>query len=439
VRGIERPGLAPDDPGREAAAGVLFIPRELLKLMFLASGLTAGLIRDEQVVPRLAEMLSPRPGSYSVLPSLFLDTRRRASAGAELLGNSQWAAMRLAFGFGGVHDLVGEARLRIALPRPLPLVISIEGLADSRSTLDFLGVGQDPDTDPRNAFRQGAITHDALYFEERERAILTLGARLGDDFELFLSSSLLRSHVADTPDGGPATLSNVFQPGNVPGAPVPPAVPPAGATCPPAAEVSTGLPSIASCPVDSRISYTELAVRFDTRASKSRPSPGVLVETYAGAAVGVGGDPTRFYRIGGRAAGFISILRRTNILSPKIVLDGTARPAGEILPFTQLVGQPDFRGLDTRVDNLSLVASIDYRWSMIRYLGPRIFMDMASVGPDMGSIFKSAPRFAGGFGFDLFSDSTELAQAMMSFSTEGVRVLFTFGVPTQFGDRQHRR
>src|SRR6185437_4200968 len=131
VRGIERQAFAEDDAGREAAAGVLFVPRELVKLMFLASGLTAGLIRDQQIVPRVEEMISPRAGSYSVIPSLFLDTRRRASVGAELIGNTGWAAMRLGFGFGGVHDLVGEARFRMALPKPLPFVFSVEGMADS--------------------------------------------------------------------------------------------------------------------------------------------------------------------------------------------------------------------------------------------------------------------------------------------------------------------
>ncbi len=428
VRGIERPALAAGDADREAASGVLFVPRELVKLMFLASGVTASLMRDEQVVPRLEELLSPRPGGISVLPSLFLDSRRRASAGVQALGALRFTAMRLAVGFGGIHDLVGEARLGVALPKPLPFVISLKGLVDTRSTLDYYGVGQQPNTDPRNLFLKTAVTHDALYFEERERAILNLGARIGADFEWFVSSSVLRSQVADTPGGGPDTITSVFQPGSVTGAP---SLTPGG--CP--NQVAGG-----SCPVESLISYTELEVRVDTRASKSRPSPGVLAEAYGGAAVGLGDDPSRFYRVGGRAAGFISILRHTNILSTKIIVDGTVRPDGAApIPFTQLVGQPDFRGIDTRIDNLSLVASLDYRWSMIRYLGPRVFVDMAQVGPNAGALLKAPPRFAGGFGVDLFSNSTELGQAMMSFSTEGVRALLTFGVPTQFGDRQHRR
>jgi hypothetical protein len=433
VRGIERPALKEGDAGREAAAGVLFVPRELVKLSFVASGLGAGLIRDEQIVPRVVELFSPRPGGYSVLPSLFLDSRRRARVGAQLLANSHFTAMRLAVGFGGVHDLIGEARLRWALHKPVPFVITVEGLADSRSTLDYFGLGQQPDSDARNHFSKGAPTHDALYFEERERGIVTLASRFGkgEDFEVFLSSSILRSYVTDTPGGGSNTVSRVFTPGSVPGAP-------STFTFQQCPHQSPG----GACPVESLLSYTELALRFDTRADTGQPSPGVLLESYGGGTVGVGGEgePLRFYRVGGRAAGFLSVLRKTNILSAKVVLDGTVRPSGAPpVPFTQLVGQPDFRGNDSRIDSLSMVASIDYRWSLVRYVGPRLFIDMAQVGPDLGHMLNAVPRFAGGFGVDVFSSDTELAQTMISFSNEGVRVLFTFGIPTQFGDRQHRR
>jgi hypothetical protein len=438
VRGIDRRALTPGDSGREAAAGVLLVPREFIRLVFLTSGVTAGLIRDEHVVPRVEQLLSPRPGSYSVLPQLFLDSSRRPSVGAQLLGSSRFAAMRLAVGFGGIHDLLSEARLRIALPRPLPFVLTVEGLADTRSALQYLGVGQDPDTDPRNHFIRFAPTHEAVYFEERERAIFELGARATNDLEVLLSSSLLRTVLEDTPGGRPASIVRVFQPGSVPGAPVATAT-----TClsrAPSQVGTTALPVAVPCPVEGRLSYTELALRFDTRASKGRPSPGVLLEAYGGVTAGLGGDPTNFYRLGGRAAGFISVRRRSNILSPKIAIDGIAAPpTAPPVPFTELVNQPDFRGIDSRVDKISVVYSLDYRWSMIRYLGPRLFIDAAQVGPDMATAFKVVPRVAGGFGVDLFSDDTELAQAMMSFSTEGVRVLFAFGVPTQFGDRQHRR
>lgn len=426
VSGIEQPAVHEGDALRTLGSGLFFLPREMVRLMFLAGGVTAGLVRDEQVVPRVGELLSPSPGNISVIPSLFLDTRRRASAGAQVIASGQESGTRLSFGFGGIHDLLGEARARFGFGKPLPIVLSVDVLADSRSTLDYLGVGQEPDKDARNVFRKDAIARSAVYYETRMRGIASVGARIATDWEVFVSTSLLKSRVDDTPGGGPMTISRVFAPGTVMGAPV------LSSTCPTA---KSGV----ACFAESRIVYSELALRLDTRISPARPSAGVLVEGYGGIAHGIGGDPTHFYRTGGRAALFVSILRPTNILSPRILLDGMVVPAGAPEPpFTALVSQPDFRGLDTRRDRVSLVASVDYRFTVVRYLGARLFVDVASVGPDVGAMLDAPKRVAGGFGIDVFSKSTELAQLIVSFSGEGARAYLTFGVPSLFGDRQHR-
>jgi hypothetical protein len=361
-------------------------------------------------------MLSPSPGNISVIPSLFLDTRRRTSAGVQMLAGGNESATKLAFGFGGIHDLVGEGRIVFGLPRPFPTVLSLEGLADSRSTLDYIGLGQEPDKDPRNHFRADAMTHAAVYYERRVRALASLGMRFGPSFQLFLSSSMLRSRVENTPGGGPSTISNVFVPGTV-----------------------TGAPGAFSTFSESRIVYTELALRYDTRANDARPSPGVLAEAYGGIARGTGDDPSRFWRGGGRIAAFFPILRNTNILSPRVALDGMIIEGNSAVPFTAFTSQPDFRGIDNRLDKVSLVVSLDYRWSVFQYMGLRMFVDMATVGPDLGAMFDAPKRWAGGFGVDIFSSSSELAQFIASFSNEGARAFFTFGVPPLFGDRQHRR
>jgi len=426
VRGVERPAVQPGDPQRGIASAFLFLPREMVRLMFLAGGVSAGLIRDEQVVPRVGELLSPSPGNVSLIPSLFLDTRRRTSVGAQMLASGRESGTRLSFGFGGVHDLLGEARVRFGFARPIPFVVSIEGLSDTRSTLGYVGVGQEPEADKRNVFRAGVETREAHYYEQRVRGIASLGARVAPDWEIFISASMTKSRVEDTPTDDPATLSRVFRPGSVTGAPAYSKRCPAG---------SSPLP----CPAESRIIYTELALRLDTRPTSARPSPGLLLEAYAGLARGTGDDPSQFYRMGGRAAAFFPVFRTTNILSPRIALDGMLVPGGAAEPpFTALTSQPDFRGLDNRIDRLSLVASLDYRYSIVRYLGARLFVDVAAVGPDIGALLDSHKRVAFGFGFDVFSNAALLAQLTAAFSTEGARASLTFGVPEFFGDRQHR-
>lgn len=427
VPGLERPAVERGDGPRTFADGLLFLPREAVRLGFLAGGVTAGLIRDRQVVPRVGELLSPSPGNVSIIPSLFVDTRRRAGVGAQMLASGKESGTRLSLGFGGVHDLLAESRMHFGSSRPVPLVLSLEGLLDERSKLDYLGVGQHPEQDERNHFREGAVTRESTYLEERTRVIVGAGVRVARDVEVFLSTSFTRSRVHDSPDGGGSTISAVFVPGTVPGAPA------YSARCP---RASGELP----CGVESRVVYSEAALRLDTRPTAGRPSAGALVEGYFGYGLGTGDDPTRFFRVGGRGAYFVSILRATNVFSVKLAADGMFTPSGApAVPFTSLVSQPDFRGLDNRIDHVSFVASFDYRYSFARYLGASVFVDLASVGHDVGAALDASFRVAGGLGVDVHSSSTELSQMLVSFSKEGARALVTFGVPVLFGDRQHRR
>jgi hypothetical protein len=251
--------------------------------------------------------------------------------------------------------------------------------------------------------------------------IVGLGYRAAQNVEVLLSTSVTRSQVNDPPDHDPAALTRIFETGTVVGAP----------RCDEAF-------ANAYCPVETHILYSELAVRLDTRKSVAMPSPGLLVESYGGLASGMGDAPTRFARAGARAAAFVPIVRETTIVSPRLILDGLGSVGGYEVPFTALVTQPDFRNLDNRVDRLSLIASIDYRWSIIRYIGARLFVDVATVAPDLSSLFHAGPRPAVGLEMDLYSASTELAQFVLSFSKEGPVAFMSIGVPSMFGDRQHR-
>ena len=424
VRGIFRSAVQPNRAWGDFAAALLFAPRKMVELLFLASGTAAGLIRDEQVVPRVEELLAPRSGEITIFPTLFLATRQRPSAGVRVLARSDPFATSVAFGIGGAHDYNAEARVRYGISRPLPFAIDVEGLYDLRSGLQYLGLGQQPTRDCRNhfvdmktdvecvgeaRFRSAAPEATALYMERRARAIVSLGVRPGKNFEVFASSSFIRSSIEDSPGSGLVGLSKVFQPGNVVGA--------SGAT---------------------HQFYTEVALRYDTRLTSGRPSAGGLLEAYTGLARGTGNDPSGYLRAGGRAALYLPILRSYNILSPAVTIDGLAPALDPRVPFTDLVGQPDFRGFDTRRDYFSAVASLDYRWSVMRYMAARIFVDAATVAPSPARLFEAPPRIAAGFGLDIFSDSALLAQLAFSFSGDGVRLLLSFGLPVGFGDRQHR-
>jgi hypothetical protein len=411
VQGVVRPGREAGSTGREVAGVLLFVPRKLEALVFLAHSFAARILRDEHVVSRFDELFSPPPGTVTFFPTLFFASRQPPSAGIRVLARGTHVATSLAVGSGGKHNISVENRIRFSWAQPLPFEINIEGLADLRSGLLYTGVGQSPAEDPRNHFRAVNVAREATYLEQRGRGIADLSIWPHPELELLLSVSYTQSHISDVPGAEPLRLGTVFSPGTVPGAVAP-----------------------------TRIFYGEQAVRFDTRPVIGRPTPGVLLALYGGVGRGTRDDPSRFFRVGGRAAVFLPIVRPANILSLKLTVDAIAPGSTDpgAIPFTALVNQPDFRGFDTRRDHLGVVASVDYRWSLMHFLGARLFVDAATVAPRIPALVAAPPRIAAGFGIDIFGETTEIGQLAVSFTAEGARLLLSFGLARAFGDRQHR-
>lgn len=409
VSGIERGGRETGDLSRELAGALLWLPRQTVELLFFASGNAAGLIDDEQVIPRLEDTLNPPKGEVRVFPTLFVETAGDLSVGTRLLARADNFGSTVRVGFGGRHELVAESRLRATLTEPRPIVVGIELQHDVRGSRGYLGVGQEPRTDPRNRFRADATEFDARYAEVRERFISSIGIRPLDDVEVFVSSSITSRHVEDASDSGAQALSRVFE-----------------------------LDSLSGGIGVRRINYNEMALKVDTRQGRNGAYPGLQLEVYGGHAVGIPPTATSFLRTGGRIATHIEVYRRSNILSPRLVLD-TMRPVGDFsIPWGELTRQPDFRGFDTRRDRTSLVASLDYRWTLMRYLAAKLFVDMAQVAPDLPSLREQPPRYAGGLGLDVFTRSGSLGSVTTVVSPEGYKLTLTFGVAGGFGDRQHR-
>jgi len=407
VTGVVKPARESSDAARSAANVALWLPREFAGLLFLTTGAAAGLLENEQVVPRVKELLFTRDGSIGVYPTLFLETGTSPNVGARMVAAADNEATMLRAGYGGGDANVLESRLRFGRRTPFPTMLSIEGLHERRTGLGFLGVGQTPETDPRNRF--ASDLRSLSFRDRRQRVIASLGIRPGADVELFFSTSYAQRSPHDLPEGDGPGIDRVFQPGSVPGL---------GGT--------------------TRLVYNELALRLDTRAVRAAPSPGLLVEGYMGGSQGVLDGGGQFARMGGRAAGFFSIARRTNILSPKIVIDGVMPISDDQIPVLELARQPDFRGFNNRRDYVSMVGSLDYRWKLASFLAARLFTDLATVGPSVRELAFRDLRWVGGFGFDLYSDQAEVARVGIAASPEGASFLLSFGVASRFGDRQHR-
>ena len=120
------------------------------------------------------------------------------------------------------------------------------------------------------------------------------------------------------------------------------------------------------------------------------------------------------------------------------MVDGLVPTGDAPIPFTEYTGQPTFRGFDNRRDLISVVASLDYRWTFMRFVSARLFTDVAKVYPSVSEMNLRHLRWAAGAGIDLYSSNNELGRIAVSGSPDGFQFLLTLGVSPRFGDRQHR-
>ncbi len=410
VSGVAEAGRDAIDPARAFARALLAPPRIFVETLFVAARLATSLMEQEQLVPRINAFMESREGEIAAFPTLFFDPNRKPSVGARAVLGARGLAADVRAGIGGVNEFVGEAKLRWATSKGLPMALALEALFDRRSDLQFFGVGQTPSLDERNRFR--AATREARYLEDRSRLVLALGVRPTSFLELLLSTGLVRRLVRDSPDSSELAFSRVFEPGSVPGGPV------------------------GERPGSTTLLYSEAAVRADTRESRAVPRPGAFAEGWAGVGQGVLDDRTQYVRFGVRAAAFLPIVRKHNVLAPKVAVEQVKALSSAPIPFTELARQADFRGQNTRRDSLNLTASLDYRWRFAPEASARLFVDATTVGPELWRV--GIPRFAGGFGLDVHASDSDVAQVAFSFSEEGVGFFLSFGVPSSFGSRQHR-
>jgi hypothetical protein len=407
LSGVDQPARRGNEPARAVANAMLWPFRLVVDLIFLATGTAGGLLENEQIVPRARDFFFTRGGEFGIFPTVFVETGTSPNVGVRMIASVEPYAATVRAGYGGPDENVVEARMRLAISSGVPAVLSLEGLHDRRTGLGYLGLGQTPETDPRNQFQIAPTA--GLYRERRERVIAGFGLRPLPDLEILLSSSLIQHYVDDPVDADLSPkLSQTFAPASIPGA--------FHAT---------------------RVVYSELALRYDNRTTRNDVSTGFSLQAYAGTAEPFD-DPSRFKRAGFEAAAYLPFVRPTTTLSPKITIDGLLPDEGAVVPFMEMPGQPTFRGFANRRDYVSAVASLDYRWYLVRFLAARVFVDVARVSPSLAEMSLDHLRWVAGFGFDLHTSTSELGRIAVAGSPEGFHFLFTLGVPARFGDRQHR-
>ena len=417
------PTVRPDDVGGELRASssagegarrvldaLLFVPRSLIQIAFIASTETVSFLEDQQVVPRARALLGTEDGKIRVTPTFSLASGLRPDVGARMTAHEGNFASMLRTSIVDHDTFLTEGRLLLSLGGNARQQLALEGYQQRHTDLRFGGLGPDPAHDSRNTFLPGHEGSSAVFLERRERLIIGAAARVTENVEVLLSSSFQRRQIEDPRESDGDTVAQTFAPGSVPGA-----------------------------YDQSERFYTEAAIRRDTRAVRGPPAAGFLVEGYVGTSEDARGEYASAIHTGGRGAWFVSVVRKTSIISPSITLD-MVEPVGEgRLPFREYAYSAGFRGPDGRVDRVAALASVDYRWQLVPYVAARLFFDTTTVAPRLIALRTDHLAWAVGGGIDLHSSTTEIGRIGLSYSPNGTQLIFVYGLADRgFGDRQHR-
>ncbi len=410
VGGVVRPASPPGESGRAFLDALLWLPRTLVQIVVVASTATVSFFEDQQVVPRARALLGSEDGTVRVAPTISLASGLRPEVGARMTSRVGSFGSMLRVSIIDPDYYTTEARLLKSFGEQSQSQLVLEGYQQRRSGQGFDGLGQNPRTDPRNVFVPGREGDTGTFLENRQRLIVAFASRFHEDYELLLSTSYQRRTLENSPDSAGETIADVFAPGSAPGA-----------------------------NDRSERTYSEVALRRDTRAVRGPPAAGLLLEAYGGSSQDVNGKYAPALHAGGRAAWFVSVVRKTSILNPRVTLD-VVEPLGDrALPFREYAYASGFRGVGGRIDRVAALASLDYRWQLREYVAARLFADVTTVARQVSELDVTDLSWAVGGGLDLHSSTTELGRLGLAYSSDGVQIILVFGLADPgFGDRQHR-
>ncbi|MEM1034032.1 MAG: hypothetical protein AAF928_15980 [Myxococcota bacterium] len=403
VSPIEEDGV--ENPGAAALDAVTLVPRWLIGALAGSAVATARFVHDGQLVPRYEAQLAPsRDVRVLAFPTIFASTERTASAGGRMIVASPLANLSAQFGVGGVGDWELQTRARFALRRAeVPVVLGISATARNATRLDYLGLGQRPERDDRNEFVGAPPPEPAQYDEQRRRAVVSLGTRVLDHFQILVTTS------ADGRDIRRSTIDDVFVTG-----------------------------SVAQRGSDDWQAYHEMNVRLDTRPFLAPPVQGWIAEGFVGVAHPIRSETTPYVRTGGLVSPMIPIVHPNNILAPRLVVEQTVPLGASPLSFTEFSRPFAYRGRDERRDRSTWTLGVDYTWPLTSFMSGRLFVDAAAVAPALDQAFDQPPSVAAGLGLDVYRRGFGIGQLFVGWSTDGPVASLRLGDPSPWGDRQRR-
>ncbi|MGE0403243.1 MAG: BamA/TamA family outer membrane protein [Kofleriaceae bacterium] len=198
--------------------------------------------------------------------------------------------------------------------------------------------------------------------------------------------------------------------------------------------------------------YLETEVIYDTRRPSTKYAPRVLDSTgwyasiHGGRAIGVGGDPTAFYRYGGEVQRFFDLYEGNRILALRAMVDATAGGDGRTEPYLSFIDLPRLGGTEFLRgypegrfrDKAVALGTAEYTWDLGNFLAAYTFVDVGRALRGLDQIVEgSASDWHLGFGggVQVHTNASFLMRGQLAFSREGDAFLELVFSPA-FGRRE---
>lgn len=409
-RGTVRKHRSADFIVRKIIASGLYIPRETIKGILQSTGKSASVISDEKFIAHAEDfffVLDKRAGWF---PSVVLSTGFAPYYGLNLFYRDDSKSIVLSGRYRNRYKSGWQAKYnQEGIIDEKVWKISFLALADRFNDQSFFGFGAVPQTDSRNIFKTGSEEF-GRYFQKRIKYQAVFGIRPSKKLELFYTSYYQKRELGNSGISS-RSVEDVFDVNLIPG-----------------------------FGVEGKQLYNEAAVKYDTRKFNKSLSSGKMFGGYLGYSQGVGGEKSKFLRMGFDVAAFIPVIKDNRIIVPRLIVDKIENiDDGNPISFVEYPRQRAFRGVSTRkliaTDNLSFIPSLQYEWPLSYRLTGQLFSDFIIVSEDLSSLTFDNARWAAGFGLVLHQGRSETGKFEIAYGSEGAKILFGFGSPLHNNER----
>jgi hypothetical protein len=416
-------GPEPEDIYLLVPRTVLLLPRLTLDAVFFPVRGLAVLVDEYHLVEHVQDVLYNDARTAAIVPTLGYQNEYGFTAGLkafhdDVLGNGEEASISAQY--GGLYQQAYKLKFEGDEVAHSPLWLQAALRYEFKPGVLFWGIGNrslseagpEP-VDPR------AAAIETRYRENRSMASLLVGETIRQDDQ---SVQLGMMGIYNRRRFGPSTR-NFNEP-----------------------SLEEAYDTSQLVGYDEGVDVLELGpvVIFDSRDQRVLSSRGNYLNSFASYGIPFGQDQG-FWHYGVTAATFINLYKRSRVLSLRTVLEAVHGDDAE-LPFTDLMrlgGADRLRGYgsDRFRENLSFVATAEYRYPIHDLVAGEAFVDAGRVGPRYRDVFalsnENPLRVGAGLGLVVHNQEDVLFKAEAAYGDD--LTLFFATSPLEVFSERHKR